>query len=244
MIWKCSPKLGFSTALICAIRGLAGRRRPPYITSLDSVVASSVQNCRSAQRYTQAFWALVGTHFSLWIASPGSSGMGNCTFFPMTNSLHRNAGISRTGEWLSSRNSTAQSMRANTSTTQPQPRRISGNGLLADAPRGQSGGNILLDRALDSRPPSCNACHIPCRPAAGQPGPCLSAVLTFGWGSGRNSGHVCLTFDRNGSNLCQNGRNVACHGGDHLWGGRRIWYGVGICPVIPDPPWMCHHICS
>ena len=57
----------------------------------------------------------VRTHFSLWIVSPGSCGMGNCTLLPTTNSLRRNAGISGTGEQLSSRNSVAQSMRVNTS---------------------------------------------------------------------------------------------------------------------------------
>ena len=109
------PETGLSTALICAIIGLVGRRHPPYMISPDSVIASSVQNCKSAQRYTHAFWALVRTHFSLWIASPGSSGMGNCTLLPTTNGLHRNARISGTGERLSSRNSVAQSMMVNTS---------------------------------------------------------------------------------------------------------------------------------
>ena len=114
IIWKCSPKLGLSTALIRAIIGLAGRHHPPYMILLDSVVASSVQNCKSVQRYTHAFWALVRTNFSLWIASPGSSRMGNCTFLPIMKGLHRNAGISGTGERLSSRNLAAQSMRVNT----------------------------------------------------------------------------------------------------------------------------------
>ena len=212
IIWKCSPKLGLSMAHIHAIIGLAGRCHPPYMISPDSIIASSVQNCKSAQRYTHAFWALVQTHFSLWIASPGSSGMGNCTFLPTMNGLRRNAGISRMGERLSSRNSVAQSMRVNTSITvlSAPARRISWSGLPADAPLGQSDGNVLLNKALDSRPPSYNACHAPCGPLTWQPGSRLSAELTLGWGSGRNSGRVCLTFDRNGSNLCRNGQNVAC----------------------------------
>ena len=115
VIWKCSPKLGLSTALICTIIALAGGCHPPYMISLDSVIASLVQNCRNAQRYTHAFWALVRTHFSLWITSPGSYGMGNCTLLLTTNGLRRNTGISGMGEWLSSRNSVAQSMMANTS---------------------------------------------------------------------------------------------------------------------------------
>ena len=90
------------------------------------------------------------------------------------------------------------------------------SGLPADAPQGQSDGNILLNKALDSRPPSYNACHAPCGPLTWQPGSPLSAELTFGWGSGQNSGRVCLTFDWNGLNLCWNGQNVACCGGDHL----------------------------
>ena len=114
VIWKCSPKLGLRTALIRVISGLAGQCHPPYSTSPDSVIARSVQNCSSAQRYTHAFWALVRMHFSLYIASPGSSGMGNWTLLLTTNGLRRKAGISRTGEWLSSKNSVAQSIGANT----------------------------------------------------------------------------------------------------------------------------------
>ena len=102
-------------ALIHLISGLAGRRHPPYSIYPDSVVARSVQNCRSAQRYTHAFCALVRTHFSLYIASPGSSRMGNWTLLPTTNGLRRKARTSRTGEWLSSKNLVAQSIRANTS---------------------------------------------------------------------------------------------------------------------------------
>ena len=115
IIWKCSQKLGLRTALIHVISGLAGQHRPTYSTFPDSVVARSVQNCSSAQRYTHAFWALVRTHFSLYIASPGSSRMGNWTLLPTTNGLRRKAGISRTGEQLSSKNLVAQSIRANTS---------------------------------------------------------------------------------------------------------------------------------
>ena len=55
VIRKCSPKLGLRTDLIRVISGLVGRRRSPYSTSLDSVIARSVQNCRSTQRYTHAF---------------------------------------------------------------------------------------------------------------------------------------------------------------------------------------------
>ena len=115
VIRKCSLKLGLMAALIHVISGLVGRRRPPYSISPDSVVARSVQNCKSAQRYTHVFCALVWMHFSLYIASPGSSGMGNWTLLPTTNGLRRKAGISRTGERLSSKNSVAQSIRANTS---------------------------------------------------------------------------------------------------------------------------------
>ena len=114
-IRKCSLKLGLRMALIRIISGLAGQHHPPYRTSPDSVVARSVQNCSSAQRYTHAFWALVQTHFSLYIASLGSSGMGNWTLLPTTNSLRRKAGISGIGEQLSSKNSVAESIRANTS---------------------------------------------------------------------------------------------------------------------------------
>ena len=205
-------------ALIHAIIGLGGQCHPPYMISPDSIIASSVQNYKITQRYTHAFWALVRTHFSLWITSPGSSRMGNFTFLPTTNGLHRNARISGMGEQLSSRNLAAKSMRANTSIAalSPQPQRISWSGLPADAPKGQSDGNFLLNTASDSQPPSCNACCAPCGLLTWQPGSRLSAELTFGWGSGWNSGRVCLTFDRNGSNLCQNGQNMACHGCDHL----------------------------
>ena len=115
IIRKCSPKLGLRMALIHIISGLAGQHHPPYSTSPDSIITRSVQNCRSMQRYTHAFWALVWMHFSLYMASPGSSGMGNWTLLPTTNSLWRKAGISGTGERLSSRNLVAQSIRANTS---------------------------------------------------------------------------------------------------------------------------------
>ena len=125
VIRKCSPQLGLTVALIRIISELAGRRHPPYSISLDSIIARSVQNCRSAQRYTHAFWALVRMHFSLYITSPGSSRMGNWTLLPTTNGLRRKAGISGMGERLSSRNLVAQSMRANTSMV----------ALLAPAPK-------------------------------------------------------------------------------------------------------------
>ena len=104
-------------ALIRVISRLVGRHHPPYSISPDSIVARSVQNCRSAQRYTHAFCALVQMHFSLYIASPGSSRMGNWTLLPTTNGLQRKARISGTWEWLSSKNLVAQSIRANTSMT-------------------------------------------------------------------------------------------------------------------------------
>ena len=96
-------------------RGLAGRRRPPYRTSPDSVVASSVQNWSNAHRYVQAFWALVRTHFSFSMDSNGSSGIGCFTTFPFTKGCRRYPGMPRIGDRLSLTYSAAQSIMAKTS---------------------------------------------------------------------------------------------------------------------------------
>ena len=78
-------------------------------------MARSVQNCRRAQRYVQAFCALVRTHFSLSSDSVGSSGMGWITGFPIRNGVLRNNGMSGTGWLLTLTYSSAQSMMAKTS---------------------------------------------------------------------------------------------------------------------------------
>ena len=97
VILKYSPKLRFRMERIRLIIGFAGRQRPPYRAFPDSVVARSVQNCRRAQRYVQAFCALVRMHFSLSSDSVGSSGMGWITGFPIRNGVLRNNGMSGTG---------------------------------------------------------------------------------------------------------------------------------------------------